>query len=90
MWNHPFIYYDGTVTTCVFNLKDSLPIGNVLSANGSDFTGIWFGDRFKEIRGDFLDYRKNKQGCGPEQCKICHRNYADCNESIRHVFTFQH
>lgn len=89
MWNHPFIYYDGTVTTCVFCLKDELPVGNVFSSNGSDFSRIWFGEKFRNIRAGFLDFRRGKQECAPVRCRSCHRNYADCHDSISHAFYFQ-
>jgi radical SAM protein with 4Fe4S-binding SPASM domain len=56
LWNNPAIHSDGKVFACTFDPRGLLPLGDL---EESSFGSIWWGPRYRELRGNFRkDYRQ--------------------------------
>ena len=87
LWNHPYIFDDGTAGNCCYALKGeeiANPLGNVFESGG--FSAVWFGEGYGKTRAEFLAYRRGDSQRGPKRCKTCNWNYVDSKRYVSHAF----
>ncbi|MBP1749038.1 MAG: radical protein [Deltaproteobacteria bacterium] len=80
LWNHPTIYWDGTVVPCDYYTGSEFALGNVFH-DGPGFAEIWFGGKYRKLRSRF----RSRELAGL-RCEDCALNFADLKKSTLPVF----
>jgi radical SAM protein with 4Fe4S-binding SPASM domain len=81
MWNHPTVYRDGSMLPCDYYTGQEFSLGNVFNENGQNFSKIWFGRDFRQLRNRFL-----KGKVAGLRCEDCPLNFADVDRNVSHAF----